>query len=218
MASVSFDLNAHPPAPRFYVSTSTDVQEFTERFENRTTNYFATLLQSTNDALKDLLRRQIGYSGALPHLSQPKNQLVESLRDKNIEFLRTFSKLNNSPSDIQFLEKILDRPYEIQSEGQVVVARGICNSFVITKNMIRQFCPESKIKADIMQCLMSMLQKRDKRIIEAYTEVNKNKKNYKELSGYTKVYVLLFMCIVFTILYVMDNYLYTYYYIYLHLI
>lgn len=183
MASVSFDLNPYPPAPRFYVSTSVDVQEFTERFENRTVSYYEKLRSMNNEILKDLLRRQVCFVGSLPSVSLPKIQLVESLRDKNIEFLRTFAKLNNSPRDEQFMTKMLDKPYEVASEEKLVVSKGVSNSFLVTKGMIRQFCPGNLIRFDIMNCLMSMLQFRDKRIIEAYTEVNKNKKNYKELLG-----------------------------------
>lgn len=191
MASVSFDLNPYPPAPRLYVSTSVEVNKFTERFENRTANYFQTTLSSlSNDNLKDILRRQVGYSGSLPSLSLPKAQLVESLRDKNIEFLRTFSKPNNTPGDIIFLEKLLDRPYEVRTEGLLVVARGFSNNFSVTKDMIRQLSPTLKIKSDIMNCLMSMLQIRDKRIVEAYTEVNKNKANYVEHLGNDTLLVL----------------------------
>lgn len=186
MASVSFDLNPHRIEPRVYHIPNSDVISCLDRFENRTVVYFQQYLSKHNtvDQLKDKIRRRMYYSGEVLALGGNKNDLIDRLRRDNRTFLEnTFGNTRKTQIDSTFLDKELLRPYEVESEQDLIISQSFGN-LILTRKMIRQLSPDQKVKNDLMAILMQMLQTRDDRVTEEHRDVNHTSNNYKEQLGF----------------------------------
>ena len=184
MASVAFDLNPVRIEPRLYHIPNSDVISCLDRFENRTVDYFQQVLKKlTVDQLKDKIRRRAYYSGEALFLGGNKPELINRLRMDNRNFLEnSFGNTKKAALDSAFIDKELMRPYEVESEQNLIIAN--FGNLTLTRKILRQLCPQRRVENNLMAILFQMLQTRDERIMEAHRDVNHTYKYYTELAGF----------------------------------